>query len=97
MRLPKRGFNRHKIPAQVVNLRDLNRFENGTSVTPELLLESGLVGSASRPIKILGDGELEVKGLRIEVVSCSRSAIKMIEAAGGSVSTAAKSDPEESS
>ncbi len=97
MRLPKRGFNRYKVPAQVVNLRDLNRLDDGAIVTPELLFEHGLVGSLNRPIKILGDGDLETKGLQVEIVACSRSAIRSIEAAGGNVSTAVGPEPGETS
>ncbi len=58
-RLPKRGFtNIHRKEYAIVNLEVLNRFEDGTEVTPELLLETGVVSKLKAGIKVLGDGEL---------------------------------------
>ena len=54
LRLPKRGFNRPKEDTQIVNLRDLNRFNEGAFVNPESLLALNLVSNAARSIKILG-------------------------------------------
>ncbi|HEX7021725.1 MAG TPA: 50S ribosomal protein L15 [Trueperaceae bacterium] len=84
-RLPKRGFNHPGIPYQIVNLRDLNGFPEGSAVTAASLRAAGLVRHADRPVKLLADGELEVKGLRVEVDAYSRGAASAIEAAGGSV------------
>ena len=84
-RLPKRGFNNNfkKIYA-TVNIRDLNRFEDGTEVTPELLIESGLVkkSKAVDGIKILGDGELE-KELTVKAHKFTESAKEKINSQGG--------------
>lgn len=83
MRLPKRGFtNFTRTEYAIVNLDQLNRFEDGTEVTPELLIESGLVRKELDGIKILGKGSLEKK-LTVKAHKFSESAIKAIEAAGG--------------
>lgn len=82
-RLPKRGFtNPTRKEYAIVNLETLNRFEAGTEVTPELLLETGVVSNAKSGIKILGNGQLE-KGLTVKANKFSASAIEAIEAAGG--------------
>lgn len=83
MRLPKRGFkNINRKEYAIVNLNELNKFEAGTEVTPELLLESGVVKNPKDGIKILGDGELAV-GLTVKAHKFSESASRKIEAAGG--------------
>jgi len=85
-RLPKRGFhNIFRVPFQVVNLGDLARFESGTKVNRGVLIEAGLVKKAGEPVKVLGRGELKV-ALEVEVDAVSRSAVKAIRDAGGSVS-----------
>ncbi len=82
-RLPKRGFtNIFKKKWNVVNLKDLNQFNEGTTVTPELLLEAGLLKNTSDPLKVLGDGELDRK-LEIKAHRFSKQAQEKIEAAGG--------------
>lgn len=82
-RVPKRGFtNIFRIAYDVVNLSDLDRFEAGEAVTPEILREKRLAGK-TRPIKILGGGEIR-KPLRISAHKFSASARLRIEAAGGS-------------
>ncbi len=82
-RLPKRGFtNIFKKKWNIVNLADLNLFEAGTVITPDLLLESGLVKNLRDPLKVLGDGELDRK-LVIHAHRFSRQAQVKIEAAGG--------------
>lgn len=85
-RLPrKRGFtNIFRVEYSVVNLTDLNIFESGSEVTPEVLVASGLVKSFSYPIKILGNGELD-RPLTVEANKFSTSAREKIEAAGGKV------------
>jgi large subunit ribosomal protein L15 len=70
--------------SQPVNLRDLDRFDAGTEVTPELLKGAGLIRSVRKDVKILGTGELS-KGLAVSAHGFSRSAREKIEAAGGSV------------
>lgn len=82
-RLPKRGFtNIFAKEYGVVNVADLNRFENGATVTRRDLEEAGLVKSRVFGIKILGDGDLE-KALTVQASKFSRSAVEKIEAAGG--------------
>jgi large subunit ribosomal protein L15 len=82
-RLPKRGFtNPTRKEFTVVNLETLNRFDAGTEVTPELLIESGTVKNVKFGIKILGNGKLE-KNLTVKAHKFSASAVEAIEAAGG--------------
>ncbi len=89
-RIPKRGFTPFtRVEYQVVNLRDLDRFEG--SVDPAALKRAGLVRSAAKPVKILGDGEL-AKALEVEAHAFSKSAREKIEAAGGSVSLVGSGD-----
>lgn len=82
-RLPKRGFRNifAKKPA-VINIQQLNVFEEGAIVTPELLIERGLVKSAPHGIKVLGRGNLD-KNLVVHAQSFSRQAREKIENAGG--------------
>jgi large subunit ribosomal protein L15 len=93
MRLPKlRGStSKDAMPVgpfrtetQPVNVRDLDRFDAGTDVTPELLLAHGLVSSARIDVKVLGDGELSKK-LTVTAHRFSASAREKIEKAGGKV------------
>lgn len=85
-RLPqRRGFrNINRIEYAVVNIADLERFEAGTEVTPELLISSGLVKDVKDGIKILGDGELG-KALTIRANKFSKSAEEKVKSAGGTV------------
>ena len=84
-RLPKRGFkNIFKTPVEVINVRDLNRFESGAVVDQKMLAESGLVSRKAKQVKILGQGDLNV-ALTLQVGSASKSAKEKIEAAGGKV------------
>ena len=84
-RLPKRGFtNISRVEYDVVNVRDLNKFENETVVTPTLLVEKGLIPSSYNNVKILGDGELKVK-LTVKANKFSKSAEEAIKNAGGTV------------
>ncbi len=62
----------------------LNRYEAGTAVTPQMLLEGGVIRDPDRPLKILGDGNLD-RALAISAHKVSESARQKIEAAGGSV------------
>ena len=82
-RLPKRGFtNIWATEYTVLNVDDLNRFEAGTVVTPELLEEVGLVKQVKDGIKILGNGALE-KNVTVQAHKFSKTAIAKIESAGG--------------
>ena len=82
-RLPKRGFNNIFAKQYVtINVADLERFENGTEVTAELLKETGVVSKVLDGIKILGRGEL-TKKLNVKVAKYSAQAIEKIEKAGG--------------
>jgi len=82
-RLPKRGFkNFNRIEYAIVNLEDLNQFAAGTEVTPETLLETGIVKNPKDGIKILGNGELTVQ-LTVKANKFSQSAVDKIQAAGG--------------
>lgn len=81
-RLPKRGFvNPFRVEYEVVNLSDLNRFDSGTEVTPALLKQERLV-RRNRPVKILGQGELN-RPLVVKAQAFSKSAVAKIEAAQG--------------
>lgn len=83
-RIPSRGFNnaRFTVRYATVNVKDLNRFEEGTVVTPELLKEAGLVKKELNGIKILGSGEL-TKKLTVNANLFTNSAINKIESNGG--------------
>ncbi|HLS08813.1 50S ribosomal protein L15 [Lentibacillus sp.] len=82
-RLPKRGFtNVHRKEFAIVNLDALNRFEEGTEITPELLLEEGVVSKPKSGIKVLGKGNVEKK-FTVKAHQFSASAKEAIEAAGG--------------
>ncbi|SEQ58267.1 50S ribosomal protein L15 [Piscibacillus halophilus] len=82
-RLPKRGFtNINRKEYTIVNLETLNRFEDGTEVTPELLLETGVISKVKAGVKVLGNGNLEKK-LTVKAQKFSASAKEAIEAAGG--------------
>ena len=86
-RIPKRGFsNINRSVFAPVNVAALNAFEEGSSVTVELLRQTGLVKGPWDGIKILGHGEL-TKKLAVKADSYSASAKEKIEAAGGSCET----------
>ncbi len=82
-RLPKRGFvNIFKKQWAIINIEDLNRFEDGTVVTPELLLQEGVIKKVLDGVKVLGDGNLEKK-VTVRAHKFSQSATEKIESAGG--------------
>ena len=84
-RIPKRGFTTvNRVEYAIVNVEQLNRFENGVEVSPELLIEAGLVKKEYNGIKILGVGTLEKK-LTVKAHKFSKSAVTLIEQAGGKV------------
>lgn len=82
-RLPKRGFSNHdfKTVYAVINLSDLNVFNDGDVVTPALLKEKGIVKKQLDGIKVLGNGTLEKK-LTIQAHRFSSSALRKIEESG---------------
>ena len=82
-RIPKRGFtNIFKKQWAVINIDDLNIFENDTVITPELLIETGLIKKVLDGVKVLGDGNLEKK-ITIQAHKFSKAAVTKIESAGG--------------
>ena len=83
-RIPKRGFNnaRFRIEFATINLSDLNRFNDGDVITPELLKEKGIIKKELCGLKVLGNGTLEKK-LTIRANRFSSSAVTKIENAGG--------------
>ncbi len=84
-RLPKRGFNNiFKKEFAIINVRELERFENGTVVTPQVLIEAGLIKKVKDGVKVLGTGDL-TKSLTVQVQGVTKSAVAKIEAAGGKV------------
>ena len=85
-RIPKRGFNNANFANRfaTINLSDLNKFDEDTVVTPELLKETGLVKKQLSGIKVLGNGVLEKK-LIVKANKFSTTAKESIEAKGGKV------------
>ncbi|MGB9802944.1 50S ribosomal protein L15 [Desulfofundulus sp.] len=83
-RIPKRGFTNAPFKKEIiaVNIEALNRFENGTVVTPETLLAERVIKKLGDGVKILGEGQLE-KALTVRAHAFSKSAVEKIEAAGG--------------
>jgi large subunit ribosomal protein L15 len=85
-RVPKRGFSRAnwRPNTRIINLNQLNRFEDGAEVNLEALTTAGLVGSKAERVKILGNGELKKK-LTVVADAFSDSAKQKIEAVGGQI------------
>ena len=84
-RLPKRGFvSPHGTEYAVVNVEELNGFEKGSTVSPELLFGVGILRAKRDIVKVLGDGELKV-ALTVQAHAFSKSAQEKIAAAGGKV------------
>lgn len=83
-RLPKRGFSNalFKKEYAVINVSDLNMFEDGTEVTPELLKEMGIIKKELSGVKVLGNGEISKK-LTVRANKFSAVAKEKIETAGG--------------
>ncbi|MFC6463862.1 50S ribosomal protein L15 [Marinilactibacillus sp. GCM10026970] len=83
--LPKRGFtNYNRKEFAIVNLDSLNRFDADTEVTPELLIETGVVKNKKSGVKVLAKGNVDRK-LTVKAHKFSTAAKEAIEAAGGSV------------
>lgn len=85
-RLPKRGFTNvtFKKTYAIVNISDLNQFDEGTIVTQELLLEKRIIRKLNDGVKVLGNGEIE-KALTLKVRKISKAAEEKIVAGGGKV------------
>ena len=82
-RVPKRGFrNLFSKEFVVLNVGDLNRFENGVTVSPELLVKQGIVRKMKDGLRILGDGELKKK-LTVRAHHFSKLASEKIQKVGG--------------
>jgi large subunit ribosomal protein L15 len=83
-RMPKRGFhNPFGVTYSVLNLEELNAFPDGETVTPDLLRAHGFIRRKTDRIKVLGDGELNIK-LAVHAHAFSASAREKITKAGGS-------------
>jgi len=92
-RIPKRGFtNLNRVEYQVVNIRDLEGFDG--DVSPETLKAAGLIRSVSKPVKVLGVGEI-AKALTVSAHAFSGSARTKIEGAGGSVTVISRESSEQ--
>ena len=85
-RLPKRGFSNamFKKTYSVINVADLDKFEDGTEVTPELLVEMGIIKKVLSGIKVLGNGKL-TKKLTVKANKFSETAKEKIENVGGTI------------
>ena len=83
-RTPKRGFySRNRIEYRIVNLGDLSGL-NVSEITPDVLRAHGLIASGRRPVKVLGNGEVD-RALTLRAHAFSATARRKIEEAGGSV------------
>lgn len=87
-RLPQlRGFKPiNKKMYAIVNVQELDVFEAGTEVTPELLVSSGILRDVRDGVKLLGDGEL-TKKLAVKAHKFSKNAVEKLEAVGGTAET----------
>ena len=84
-RLPKRGFtNMFRVESQVVRLSDLGRVPEGTEITPEALVEAGVIRARKGPAKLLATGELS-HAVTVRGVKVSAGAREKIVAAGGRI------------
>ncbi|HHX33052.1 MAG TPA: 50S ribosomal protein L15 [Mollicutes bacterium] len=83
-RLPKRGFNNKRFEKKfaVINLSDLERFNDGDVITPEVLFEHGIIKKELSGIKVLGNGKL-TKKVTVKAHRFSSAAVTKIEKAGG--------------
>jgi len=82
-RLPKRGFkNRFSIEYAIVNLKDINKIEGIDTITPEVLIENGLIKDLKNGLKVLGEGDIQ-RAIVVKADAFSASALSKIAAAGG--------------
>jgi large subunit ribosomal protein L15 len=86
LRSPKRGFrNPFKTVYDIINVKDLNSFNEGDIITPEELKKAGLVGGKN-PVKVLGEGELN-RAVTVRAHGFSKSALAKVEEKGGKAET----------
>ncbi len=92
LRTPKsRGFKSLKPKAQVINVFQLNKFfKDGDTVNAKSLYKNGLIVDISKEVKILGNGNLEIKNLQFQNITLSETAKEKIEKSGGKVITLEK-------
>ncbi len=90
-RLPKRGFSNYDFARryEIVNVSQLERFDDGADISAEQLSDAGLIGSGKSKVKILGDGEL-TKKLKVTAHKFSKTAEQKIEACGGTAKVEVK-------
>ncbi len=90
-RLPKRGFSNYDFARryEIVNVSQLERFDDGADISAEQLSDAGLIGSGKSKVKILGDGEL-TKKLKVTAHKFSKTAEQKIEACGGTANVEVK-------
>ena len=82
-RLPKRGFKNHfSIEYAIINLKDINKIEGVDTITPEVLIENGLIKDLKNGLKVLGEGDIQ-RGVVVKADAFSASALSKIAAAGG--------------
>ena len=88
LRLPKRGFtNIFKEKYQIINLFSLKDLPSDEPITVDILKKHGKIKSINKPVKILGNGEIDA-AVTVVVSACSKKAREKIEAAGGKVEVA---------
>jgi large subunit ribosomal protein L15 len=92
-RMPKlKGFsNPNRVSYQIVNVSELEGFDDNTEINVVRLYEKGIISSKNRPVKLLGDGDIKKK-LTIKLDKCSASAKEKIEKAGGAITAFIKSE-----
>jgi len=82
-RLPKRGFkNNFSVEFAIINLKDINTLKDMDIITPEALLEKGVIKNLKSGLKVLGEGEIQ-RPVTIKADAFSASALTKIAAAGG--------------
>jgi len=82
-RIPKRGFKNHfSVEFAIINLKDINTLKDMDIITPEALLEKGVISNLKSGLKVLGEGEIQ-RPVTIKADAFSASALAKIAAAGG--------------
>ncbi len=84
-RLPKKGFNNpFKQEFAIINVEDLNVFEDGSEIKPENLVEKGIIKNTKYPVKVLGNGEIKIS-CKVYASKFSKKAEEKIKAKGGEI------------
>ncbi len=82
-RIPKRGFKpMNKLVYNIINVATLNTFKDGATINEESLLSKGLIKDNGAPVKLLANGKLEVKDLKIKVNAASAAALELLKKSG---------------